>query len=454
MKRVIKLFFGLCLLLLAVSVTAQTVKWQEIYHVKKKDTIYGIAKRYNITIDDLMKANPIMQVPDYTLKKGAQLLIPYPSAKVVTPAKAPTESKPAATTVKKAVTGTVRVGVMLPLHNADGDGQRMLEYYRGVLMACDSLKAQGINTTIHAWNVPIDANVQQTLSDANAKDCDVIFGPLYTKQVKAVGEFCRKNDIRLVIPFSISGNDVESNDHIFQVYQTPQQQTDAAIRAYIDRFRGYHTVIVDCNDTTSRKGAFTFALRKQLNSQGTGYSITNIKSSEAVFAKAFSTTKPNVVVLNTGRSPELNVTLAKLNGMKALNPNLKVSLFGYTEWLMYTKVYLDYYYRYDTYIPTTFYYNALAGKTIGLEHAYRRWFKSDMRQALPRFAITGYDQAQYFIRGIHKYGRQFAGSAQQSTYTPLQTPLKFRRIQGGGLQNSAFMLIHYKPNRTLDAISY
>ena len=343
---------------------------------------------------------------------------------------------------------------MLPLHNVDGDGQRMVEYYRGILMACDSLKAQGISTDVKAWNVPIDANVQQTLTDNNAKDCDIIFGPLYTKQVKSMGDFCRRNNIKLVIPFSISGNDVASNDHIMQVYQSPQLQNELAVNAFVERFKGCHAVIVDCNDTTSRKGMFTSALRKRMEAAGIGYSITNLKSSEAMFAKAFDASKQNVVVLNTGRSPELNVTLAKLNGLKVTAPAMRISLFGYTEWLMYTKVYLEYYHRYDTYIPTSFYYNPLASRTANLERSYRRWFKSDMRQALPRFAITGYDHAQFFIRGLHKYGGKFTGTSQQSTYTPLQTPLKFKFVQGGGMQNSAFMLIHYKTNHTMESISY
>ena len=213
-------------------------------------------------------------------------------------------------------------------------------------------------------------------------------------------------------------------------------------------------MIVDCNDTTSRKGVFTTALRKRMEKTGITYSITNLKSSEHAFAKAFSTTLPNVVVLNTGRSPELNATLAKLNTLTAATKGLNISLYGYTEWLMYTKVYTDYYYKYDTYIPTTFYYNPLAGKTIAIERAYRQWFKSDMRQALPRFALTGFDHAQFFIRGLHKYGDRFDGTQQQNTYTPLQTPLKFKRVGTGGMQNSSFMLVHYKPNRTIESVSY
>lgn len=451
MKRNIRLFLCLCALVFVAAVSAQTMKYQDLYKVKKKDTIYGIAKKYNITIDQLISANPDMQKPDYTLQKGDQLVIPAPLPAPTQPVQP--AQQPAAQVAKKS-SSAVRIGVMLPLHNVDGDGQRMVEYYRGILMACDSLKAQGISTDVRAWNVSIDGNVQQTLADNHAKDCDVIFGPLYTKQVKPMGDFCRRNNIKLVIPFSINGNDVASNDHIMQVYQLPQQQNELAVNAFVERFKGCHAVIIDCNDTTSRKGVFTAALRKRMEAAGIGYSITNLKSSEAMFAKAFDASKQNVVVLNTGRSPELNVALAKLNGLKVTAPAMRISLFGYTEWLMYTKVYLDYYHRYDAYIPTSFYYNPLAPRTANLERSYRRWFKSDMRQALPRFAITGYDHAQFIIRGLHKYGSKFNGTSQQNTYTPLQTPLKFKFVQGGGMQNSAFMLVHYKTNRTMESISY
>ena len=184
------------------------------------------------------------------------------------------------------------------------------------------------------------------------------------------------------------------------------------------------------------------------------YSITNLKSSEEYFAKAFSASKPNVVILNTGRSPELNVCLAKLDGMKANHPNIQVSLFGYTEWLLYTNVYLEYFHKYDTYIPTTFYYNSLSASTQNLEREYRQWFKGEMIWALPHFAITGYDQAEFFIRGLFSKGKNFTGSAKESNYKPVQTPLRFERVANGGYQNDAFILIHYLPNQKLEAINY
>lgn len=455
MTRCIRIVLCFFVMAVALVASAQSVKWQDLYKVKKKDTIYGIAQRYGISIDELIAANPDMQKSDYVLKKGDQLLIPYPK-KAASPVSSATQVSPASAsqTRRLAASGTVNVGVMLPLHNVDGDGQRMVEYYRGVLMACDSLRSQGISTNVYAWNVPIDADIKQFTTDDNARKCDLIFGPLYSKQVKPLGDFCRKHDIRLVIPFSINGGDVETNDHIFQVYQSNAQLNDAAVKAFLNRFKGCHPIFVDCNDTTSRKGAFTSALRRQLEAQGIAYNITNLKSSDQMFAKSFSATQRNVIVLNTARSPQLNSTLAKLDILRTSNPGLKISLFGYTEWLMYTHVYRDYFHKYDAYIPTAFFYNQFSSKTQGLERSYKRWFHSDMRQHLPRLAITGYDQAQFFIRGISKYRDGFTGSAQQNSYTPLQSPLKFKRINGGGLQNTSFMLVHYRTDKVIESISY
>lgn len=49
------------------------------YKVKKKDTAYSLAKANNITVDELMAANPEMKQEGYQLKKGVILRIPVKS---------------------------------------------------------------------------------------------------------------------------------------------------------------------------------------------------------------------------------------------------------------------------------------------------------------------------------------------------------------------------------------
>jgi hypothetical protein len=270
----------------------------------------------------------------------------------------------------------------------------------------------------------------------------------------ALSAFVTKHDIRLVIPFSINAPQLTTNRNIFQVYQSPTEQNDVIIARFIERFKNYHTVVVDCNDSTSKKGPFTFGLRRQMEQRGMDVVVTNLKSTEANFSKAFSRTKPNVVILNTGRSQELGVAFSKINGLKANEPELDITMFGYTDWLLYTRTHLENFYKYNTYIPSVFYYNPLSAGTQRFERKYRQNFRSDMQNALPRFAITGFDHAFFFLKGLHKYGKSFNGAEGMFGYPPVQTPLKFERYGNGGLRNRTMMFIHYQPEHTVETIKF
>ena len=451
-------FLRYLLLLVAFSFAVDTIAQEAdqirgMHKVKRKETIFGIAKQYGLTVDDIIRANPEMSNPGYELKKGDVIRIPF--AKTAdTPAASAKQETPAPTSSDDVRQRAIRVGVMLPLHNINGDGKRMVEYYRGILMACDSLKQSGLSVDIHAWNTAEETDIRTILADEDAAKCDIIFGPLYSAQMQSLSDFVERNDIRLVIPFSINAPQLLTNRNIFQIWQSPNNINDATIVRYLEKFRDYHPVFIDCNDSTSKKSVFTFGLRRQLEHRGIDYSITNLKSSEDQFSKAFSRTQKNIVILNTGRSPELGVAFAKINGLKLNFPSLEITMFGYTEWLMYTRTHLDNFYKNDTYIPSTFYYNPLTSSTQRLEQKYRWNFHSDMQQALPRFALTGFDHAYFFLKGLHKYGKSFNGAAGMFGYPPVQTPLMFERMGNGGLQNHSLLFVHYTPEHRVETINF
>ena len=94
MKRLFRYVTLIVVLAFLVNVVyGQTQKWREIHKVKKKETIFGIAREYGLTIQELIDANPEMNTPGYELKKDAYIYIPYakgqepqPSAPVQRPA--------------------------------------------------------------------------------------------------------------------------------------------------------------------------------------------------------------------------------------------------------------------------------------------------------------------------------------------------------------------------------
>lgn len=430
------------LLFAASGATAQSVK---THKVKKGETIYGIAHANGLTEAELRKANPGMDDPGYMLKKGDKILIP-----VVTPGQQPAAPVAADDLQQR----PIRVGVMLPLHDQNVEGRRMVEYYRGMLMACDSLKHEGISVDIYAWNTPDNGDLSAVLSKPEASQCDVIFGPLYSKHMATLAPFCQQHSIKLVMPFAVNAPQVVSNGYLFQIHQAPEGLFESTSRRFAEWFREYHPVIVDCGDPNSTKGGFTSAVRRQLDQRNKQYSLTSIKSANNVFASAFSPQHPNVVVLNSARADDLKVVFIKLKDVVAANPNVKVSIFGYQEWMEMAASQEANFHKYDMYIPASFYTNLTQPASQKLAMRYRANFKQDMLTVTPRLALSGFDHALFFLRGLHKYGRAFDGAAGRFGYQPVQTPLKFEHLQGGGYQNRAFMFVHYKPNGQIETISY
>ena len=145
------------LLFLAVGVISaqEETSIRGLHKVKRKETIFGISRMYDLTIDELIQANPEMKDPDYEMKKGDIIRIPYSRKSGNISEKTDYIAKPTQDATSDDVRNrAIRLGVMLPLHDINGDGRRMVEYYRGVLMACDSLKKLGISVDVHAWNTP------------------------------------------------------------------------------------------------------------------------------------------------------------------------------------------------------------------------------------------------------------------------------------------------------------
>jgi hypothetical protein len=439
MNRFLRSFFICLMLLSAVFVLAQTQ--QQMHKVAKHETVYGIAHQYGLTEQELISANPEMSLPDFKLKKGMFLFIPL--------------SKVENTVATDNIKGrAIRIGVLLPLHEANGDGKRMTDYYRGLLMACDSLKNEGISLDINTWNVTDKDDIRQFLLNDALHTCDVIFGPLYSSQMHDLSNFVKVNNIKLFVPFSISASEVYTNNNIFQVYRPDTNSNFDIVAHFIQKFSGFNPIFIDCNDTASTKGSFTSELRRQLDSSKTDYAITNLNSTEGMFAKAFNRNKPNVVILNSGSFASLHAAVSKLKTFSTNNPGVVFSVFGYEDWLMYVYAHKEDFFRMDTYIPSAYYCDMSQSRVIDFIHKYKKLFHKDMINTSQRFAMTGFDHAYFFLKGLSVYGKAFTGAKSTVRYIPLQSPLTFERVGGGGFMNHSQMLIHYSYNHNIEIINY
>ena len=157
--RTLILIFGA---LYVSFVTAQT-RIRLVHEVEKGETLNTISQRYNVSVAEVVALNPdISSNPDKKLKRGYLINIH--------------ESK----SVQVVSRDTFKLAVVLPF-SADGkEGERSVEYYRGLLMAIDAERQKGRCFSVTAIDEPsVKEGMTEAIATLTADAPHAIVGPLY-----------------------------------------------------------------------------------------------------------------------------------------------------------------------------------------------------------------------------------------------------------------------------------
>lgn len=99
-----------------------------------------------------------------------------------------------------------------PLPNTERPNQSVLEMYQGMRMAADSLSKTGIHLELRSYDTERDMTILKRILDSpELKNSDLIVGPLFTEQVKAVQDFSLANQICMINPVSNTADYVKDN---------------------------------------------------------------------------------------------------------------------------------------------------------------------------------------------------------------------------------------------------
>lgn len=428
---------------------------RDMHKVERKETIFSISRLYGITEAELIAANPELRTEK--LKKGRFLCIPYARDTKAetpvgnTPAVIPTDDQLFNESKKEArKLSTIQAAVMLPFMT-DGQGNReeqarMVEYYEGFLMAADSLKRTGVSIDLYAYDTHNSLSyIHNLLNRSELKSMDIIFGPAYPDQVKPVAEFARKNNIRLVVPFTSKGNEVFANPSIYQI-NTPQSYLYSEVYEHFTRkFTTARVIFLDAEDGDKDKADFIKGLKEELKTQRIPF--TGLKGEVITpesLKEAMDPGMDNVFIPTSGTNVALIKLLPQLIVTSRDNPDYRMQLFGYPEWQTYTKDHLAGFYELDTYFYSSFYTNNLFPAAVRFSSAYRKWYSKDMLHSFPKYGMLGFDTGFFFLKGLSQYGNRLEDNLDKVAVTPIQTGFKFERVNNwGGFINRKVFFVHF-----------
>ncbi|MDR0829865.1 MAG: ABC transporter substrate-binding protein [Prevotellaceae bacterium] len=423
------------------AIVAETTVKQQInfteHTVEKKETVFSIAQKYGVAIDSIYKYNPDSREK---IRKGDVLKIPQYTAK-------PVEVKQEVVLPAEPAKSGVKVAFLLPFmldaKKPDPTADKFFDFYQGALLAVEVLKKQGISVDVYTYDTDkTKKKIDSLLLKPELKTVDLIIGPAYTEQVKAVTDFAKAHKIHVVIPFSAKTEVTNNNEFVYQA-NTRQDVFDEAIAdLFVDTFKDKNIVILNFNDGSqdTYKDLFDFTTKK-LKSSHIDYVVRNLSlDSVAQYDLDIDliSGKENIVFPLTANS----ATLARL--VPILNKADKdFSYFGLQSWTQ-LKI-QETIFAHNTYIASAFFVDYQEKTTKNFFGKYADSFGTESVRVTPHYNLLGYDIALYFIAGLSKYGKDFENSMSKIGVETLQTRFKFEKLSpASGYMNKNVFLIKYK----------
>lgn len=356
----------------------------DILHiVKPKETIYGISKQYNITKEDLLRANPKLE---NGLMIGDTILITSSSPQ---PTTTPTDNN---AIVQKA---TYRIAYMLPFSAEEDKNStnidRFIEFYRGSLLAMEKIKEQGISLEVYTFDTQLGTTkINDILKNGIPKTVDMIIGPAYPEQVAIVADYAKKNNVIQIVPFT---SQISNSDRFALQYQFNPSSADldkAIINNILDKHKTDNVFIVNFASQNSKSYHLPERLEKALKSNSIKYTKLKANSLTADNISALNRNANNLIVLSSCSTQEFKDFVGAVS---ADNKNytfvVENDIFNYAK--------ADKSLKNKNFVTYSLFNATPEDKYL---NAYSRYFTVRTQQSTPNYDLLGYDITLYFCKAL------------------------------------------------------
>ncbi len=422
------------------------------YTVAKKETMYRICRKFNISSTELIKRNPELK---NGVKAGMVIKIPVETKETVTETAPVMHERDvnALLSVPKKIerVNMIKVALLLPFMTNEprpsSNTQRFIEYYEGMLLAVDSLRNSGCSIELSVFDTGNGTKkIKEILKEDALKEANLIIGAVQNDQIAPVAEFAEKNNIKYVIPFTSKNDDVLSNANIFQV-NTPHSYLYAkASQASCDLFANDNIILLKVPGT-EEKTDFIKALKAEMKQRNISWrELTYSADTFPVEMEAMlSKDKRSVIIPTSGSLEALSKFKSPLRMLAETKPEFNITMFGYPEWQTYTNECLDDFFALNTYIYSFFYADNLSPEVSNFYSKYKTWYSKNLINIFPKYGILGFDTGMFFFDAVRKYGANFENNLGNIHYKGIQTCFDFERVNNwGGFINTSTFIVHYQ----------
>lgn len=453
------------------------------HKVRRKETKYSISQQYNITVDELIAANPQLNTQD--LQAGSTIRIPVKSNtqfetkelvnfkdSLVTKSKNQVKDTVSKTVAPcnndyKAFSQQLKIALLLPFSIEDNHARAKLdsaamannpdrvittemlprtifalEFYEGFLLAVDSLKKAGLSVSIYPYDTERDvAKIAKILGRPEFKEMDLIIGPFFSEGLDKVNKFSEANGIKLVSPVITNNKALENNPFAFEVLPNDSLGVVAMVK-FISKVQKKKVILVKASsyhDTTIYN-----LFKKQLDHTiGSGYKTFVYKGSYTGISHLLDDSAENIVIVPSTDEVALMGLFAKLN---IDSKKYKIKLMGLPGFASFKSIDQQYMHNLEVHYYTPFFSDYESPVIRSFVSKFQNKFGAppqDFQKEGFNFAFLGYDIGFYFLSEMGSKGKSFE-NCPASTVKPLHMVFDFaRKNSQGGFLNRGVQILEF-----------
>lgn len=484
-----------------------------VHQVKKGDTLYGLSRKYNVDVESIIALNPGSRTG---IKAGATLRIPVMAAdddvsghdEVIT-AEEPefpvnvistqpvhpdivpvydnedegtgeevgddsesekdtdalseddddTTDGDTDPTLADINAGSSSIVVMLPfmLDDEVPSRQAMLytDFYKGLLVAADSLSQRSDSIRIYAYDtMGENARVSSLLQDPAVAGASVIIAPSDDDQLSMILRSVDPQKTKVLNVFNVRDSSYVNSPASIQANIPHRRMYARAMRAIDKYYPEYTPVILKNENGRSDKAEFISYITDI-------YRMRDVEPIEIVYDGALLMSQLEAIPNNGSRYLFIPASgsLAEFNKISHAISSIRnasvaqetYALFGYPDWTAFRNDAEQMLHTLGATVYSRFYYDEDCFDSRCLNDAFERWFGTRAIGVVPNHGMLGFDVGNMLIRNIRDNNGYFVPAADH--YKGVQTSFRFvQDNENGGYMNDEIYVLRFTPQGSVERL--
>lgn len=448
-----------------------------VYAISEGESLYGIGRAYGVTTDQILAANPSLDASNY--RAGTAIYIPV--ADTATPATPSTDifttpdsdddeeivaqpdsvaTPPAdVNPVNPNADGSVSIAVILPFNlnekKMDSAAENATEFYRGFLLAVDSLRCSSQPIHIYTFDSASNADsVRAILRRPEMLNVNAVIAPGSADHLAMIGKWGSDNGILVVNPFVVRDQSYLSNPFMAQTNIPSARMKDKAVDAVVEFYGTRTPVILRRSGGPEAHADFIDAIKERYLDLGVDIQIITYQDKlTASHLKRLDGRTDEFIFLPYESSEDevKRILPALIEYRNGLDYPSQVMLFGYPEWVSFSDATITDLGNANTTVYSRYYRDSESIEEKMADDQFQYWYGRQPVKKFPRQAYLGIDLGMFLIRALRANGGDFNVASPwyhgiQSTYHLVSPP------SGEGWANDMLYFINYRPSGIVDKI--